>query len=306
MRRIIQSTLFLVCLIWPFVGSAALRNGSIEILSLRGTVTLVDPQGNSIPATEGFVFQQGYKIMSGSDSVVELVFSNGSKFVLEPNTGIQISTFRQVQTGDGQGAGLRPFDRETTPSVMELQLLSGKITGLSSLLDPLSTATIRSIAGVVSVQGTRFNQEYGAIFTMELGVGQRNGSAQVIVECFRGVMEANVFGQFGGPISIPARRKLVAVVIGSAPGTSSDKTRQGGGGTNGSEVFLGDVSTASYLLVGAYALGPLGFGPRPLVLFGSNSNGTGSGSTSDIIQQVLDNINKVVEKQQINPSPTGG
>ena len=70
---------------------------------------------------------------------------------------------------------------------------------------------------------------------------------------------------------------------------SQDPKHQDGADVSATDFYIGDVQVPRYGAI---------YSPRP--------NTTGSASPKDLIEEVLENINKVLEKQQTNPSPTGG
>ena len=132
---------------------------------------------------------------------------------------------------------------------------------------------------------------------IRLGLEPKTGLEQIVVECFRGLVEGVVYQQHTGPIPVGVGRKLVAVIRDArtggtgkpdpSRGISQDQKHQDGADVAATEFYIGDVQVPRHGAI---------YSPRP--------NTTGSASPKDIIEEVLENINKVIEKQQTDMSPS--
>jgi hypothetical protein len=190
----------------PFVASAALQNGKVEVGVVKGTASLIDPQAKTTALSKGIVFQEGYKVETSAESTAELILSNGSTLIVNPDTSLEVRTFKQVPSEliiEGQ---YQKLDKEPSPSVTEILVHHGKVIGEVRKLNPQSSYTIKTPAGVARIRGTIYTVEY---------VVDKNGVGSLSIGCVRGSVEATVANTTTGPIPVlPGKTVSVAGISG--------------------------------------------------------------------------------------------
>ena len=179
-----------------------LQNGQIEFGIIKGSATLLNPKAEKKPAEVGLVFEQGYRVETAVGSTSELLLSNGATLVLSPNTALEVRTFRQVGSDLIKPGQYRLLDKEPSPSVTEVIVKRGKITGEVRKLNPQSTFTIKTPVGVARVRGTIYTVEYAQ--NTSLGVGN------IKVSVVRGLVEVTMNGANTGPSSLTTGRQMSA------------------------------------------------------------------------------------------------
>jgi hypothetical protein len=318
----------------PGLASAALQNGKVEVSQVSGQVTMIDATSHRKALTVGTVFQQGTQVITDANSSAELQLSNGSTILISPNSHLDLRTFRQVPSRDIAGSDYQKVSKEPSPSVTELMLLKGKIVGEVRKLNPSSTYTVKTPVGLVAIRGT--------VYTVECGKSN-TGLDKVEVECVRGAVEATIYEYGMGPVAIAPSRRLTAKVMATKdpilnpPNLVATKLPELGRNIAAVEVYMADMSSVqlrdlSANLVKSSSLSPevtagieeiakkapaLPDAPAeikkdvppepPSISHIPLQNTPSSGSTGPVLQQILDNVQKLVEKnEQPNPSPTAG
>ena len=181
---------------------AALQNGKFEVLIIKGQSSLINPQSIKEPMVKGKLFEQGYKVETNKDSTVELSLSNGSTILVNPETLVEVRTFRQVASNLIVEGAYQKLDKEPSPSVVEVFVIKGKIIGEVRKLNPQSSFTIKSPAGVARIRGTVYSVEYS-----------RNESARtgnMEVACVKGSVEVTVNGSDSGSQAVEPGKKMNA------------------------------------------------------------------------------------------------
>ncbi len=201
------STLFcwLGVIFAPVVVSAALQNGKVEVGVVKGTASLTDPQAKKTPLAKGIVFEEGYRVDTDTESSAELILSNGSTLIVSPDTSLEVRTFRQVPSSliiEGQ---YQKLDKEPSPSVTDILVYHGKVIGEARKLNPQSSYTIKTPAGVARIRGT--------IFSVEYAVDPKTGSGSMSIACIRGSVEATVSNTAAGPIPVPPGKAVTVTGI---------------------------------------------------------------------------------------------
>jgi len=181
---------------------AALQNGKIQVSIIKGESSLINPQSIKEPVVKGKLFEQGYKVETKKDSTVELCLSNGSTILVNPETLVEIRTFRQVASNLIVEGAYQQLDKEPSPSVVEIFVVKGKIIGEARKLNPQSSFTIKSPAGVARIRGTVYSLEYSRNET------SRTGNMEV--SCVRGSVEVTVNGSDNGPQAVLPGKKMNA------------------------------------------------------------------------------------------------
>jgi FecR protein len=194
---------------------AALQNGKLQVSIIKGQSSLTNPQSIKEPVVKGKLFEQGYKVETTKDSTVELCLSNGSTILVNPETLLEVRTFRQVASNLIIEGAYQQLDKEPSPSVVEIFVIKGKIIGEVRKLNPQSSFTIKSPAGVARIRGTVYSVEYS-----------RNESARMgnmEVACVKGSVEVTVNGSDSGSQAVEPGKKMNAQtpLVDNATGTIS-------------------------------------------------------------------------------------
>ncbi|MEI6283827.1 MAG: FecR family protein [Opitutae bacterium] len=181
---------------------AALQNGKIQVSITKGESSLINPQSIKEPVVKGKLFEQGYKVETKKDSTVELCLSNGSTILVNPETLLEIRTFRQVASSLIVEGAYQQLDKEPSPSVVEILVVKGKIIGEVRKLNPQSSFTIKSPAGVARIRGTVYSVEYSRNETTRTG--------NMEVACVKGSVEVTVNGSDSGSQAVEPGKKMTA------------------------------------------------------------------------------------------------
>ncbi|MEI6597853.1 MAG: FecR family protein [bacterium] len=199
----------------PLISHAALQNGKVEFGFIKGKSVLINPQSERKPAATGLVFEEGYRVETAVGTTSELVLSNGATLVLDTDTSLEVRTFRQVGNELIKPGQYRLLDKEPSPSVTEIVIKRGKITGEVRKLNPQSTFTIKTPVGVARIRGT--------VFTVEYSQNNRKGTGNIKVAVVRGVVEVTVNGSNNGPSSVQPGRQMSAQAAVDISGETIDK-----------------------------------------------------------------------------------
>jgi len=181
---------------------AALQNGKLEVSIIKGQSSLINPQSIKEPVVKGKLFEQGYKVETTKDSTVELCLSNGSTILVNPETLVEVRTFRQVASNLIIEGAYQKLDKEPSPSVVEVFVVKGKIIGEARKLNPQSSFTIKSPAGVARIRGTVYSVEYSRNETTRTG--------NMEVACVKGSVEVTINGSDSGPQAVEPGKKMNA------------------------------------------------------------------------------------------------
>lgn len=181
---------------------AALQNGKFEVAITKGQSSLINPQSIKEPVVKGKLFEQGYKVETNKDSSVELCLSNGSTILVNPDTLLEVRVFRQVASNLIVEGAYQKLDKEPSPSVVEVFVIKGKIIGEVRKLNPQSSFTIKSPAGVARIRGTVYSVEYSR------NESTRTGNMEVA--CVKGSVEVTVNGSDSGSQVVEPGKKMNA------------------------------------------------------------------------------------------------
>ena len=213
MNTLFRSLTLALLALLPVVASAALQNGKVQVGMLKGTATLFDPASKQSPLAAGRVFEQGYRVETSASSTAELILSNGSTLIINPDSLVEVRIFRQVVSEliiDGE---YQKLDKEPSPSVTEIVVTRGKVIGEVRKLNPQSSYVIKTPVGVARIRGT--------IYTVQYTTSGAN-AGKLVVGCVKGLVEATVFAANSGPISVEPGKQISAtapVQSTAAPGT---------------------------------------------------------------------------------------
>lgn len=343
MNTLFRSLTLAALALLPVVASAALQNGKVQVGMVKGTATLFDPASQQTALALGRVFEQGYRVETSASSTAELILSNGSTLIINPETLVEVRTFRQVVSEliiDGE---YQKLDKEPSPSVTEIIVTRGKVIGEVRKLNPQSSYVIKTPVGVARIRGTIYTVQYTT-------TGANAG--KLIVGCVKGSVEATVYAANSGPISVEPGKQISATAPAQstaapgeapAPGTTQPGTTETAPAGSVS-ISLADMDRATVSAIGATLAASTSLpaaisqaveaqaqlaptadqittvvvstpktassdpvqpnATKPPVAPASTSTGGGN-AVAAAIDKITDNVQKVVEKlQQPNPSPT--
>jgi len=191
---------FIGLLALPLFVHAELQNGKVEFGLIKGSALLLTPESKKSPAVTGYAFEQGYRVETMKESTTELLLSNGATLILEPGTSLEVRTFRQVGSDLIKPGEYRMLAKEPTPSVTEVVVKRGKITGEVRKLNPQSTFSIKTPVGVARIRGT--------IYTVEYAQNNAKAVGNIKVSCVRGLVEVAVNGSNTGPVLVAAGKQM--------------------------------------------------------------------------------------------------
>lgn len=186
----------------PVLATAALQNGKIQTDVTIGEVYTLDAKAKPVKVIPGQYYEQGSSFSTKADSTIQLVFSNGATLLLSPNTSVIVRTFKQVPINlPAQGKYLE-IDREPSPSVTEIILERGKVTGEVRKLNSQSSYTIRTGVGIVKIKGT--------IYTVAYTEDVAKGAGNIDTSCVKGSVDLTLFGSNTGAVPVEAGKRIAA------------------------------------------------------------------------------------------------
>ena len=115
---------------------------------------------------------------------------------------LEVRTFRQVASSLIVEGAYQQLDKEPSPSVVEIFVVKGKIIGEARKLNPQSSFTIKSPAGVARIRGTVYSVEYSRNETTRTG--------NMEVGCVKGSVEVTVNGSDSGSQAVEPGKKMTA------------------------------------------------------------------------------------------------
>jgi hypothetical protein len=201
MNTLFRSLLLAVVALLPTLASAALQNGKVQVGMVKGTATLFDPASKQSALASGRVFEQGYRVETSASSTAELILSNGSTLIVNPESLVEVRTFRQVVSELIVDGEYQKLDKEPSPSVTEIVVTRGKVIGEVRKLNPQSSYVIKTPVGVARIRGTIYTVQYST-------VGANAG--KLVVGCVKGSVEATVYAANSGPVSVEPGKQISA------------------------------------------------------------------------------------------------
>lgn len=205
----------------PTLAFAALQNGKVQVGLVQGTATLFDPAAKQSSLASGLVFEQGYRVETSAKSTAELILSNGSTLIVNPDSLVEVRTFRQVISEMIVAGEYQKLEKEPSPSVTEIVVTRGKVIGEVRKLNPQSSYTIKTPVGVARIRGTIYTVEYAST---------GRGAGKLVVGCVKGSVEATVYAANSGPVSVEPGKQISATAPAqstAAPGEAPAGTAPG-------------------------------------------------------------------------------
>lgn len=163
----------------------ALQKGTVEVVSVKGSAELINLANKRAALTRALTFQEGNRVETKEKSTADLVLSNGSTILVNPDTLMQVKTFSQVGSPLIVPGKYRELAAEPTPSVVQIEVYRGKIDGEVRKLNPSTQYTIKTPVGLVRVRGTVFSVSYHV---------DRQGRGHMSVTCASGAVSIRANG----------------------------------------------------------------------------------------------------------------
>lgn len=146
-----------VFLLFVFAFSSPVRAedpGKIQVLSVEGTVEVSEiPAGTPMPAKVEQILHQKHRLVTGKDSQVILLFSNGSTITVGPDSTFSIEEFLQ-KPFDLAATDFRTLPAEPTSSHTSVTLQKSSLIGNIRKLKKGSSLDIVTPVGVAGIRGT--------------------------------------------------------------------------------------------------------------------------------------------------------
>ena len=284
----------------PFLLSAhllgAVVDGEIIVTSLDG-VGSYTIAGSSNELAKGSVIKSGSNVKTMDKSKTELFISNGIRLVVLPNSSLNIKTLKQEE-----GSFIKPNPegksvKESSASITDLEVESGKVVGDVKKLAPMSLFTMKTPVGTVNIKGT--------IFSVEYKKGE-DGKDVFNVGCLVGRITVQMADPRISPVSVPAGKQMS---VSSQPTAGGEKGGERGGldfGTGAPpppmqnppmRIEIKDIPQVEIKEIAMRAgISPQQIQPKPPMEGPKESN----------LDKIIQGVENSINREQVNPSPTGG
>jgi hypothetical protein len=235
-----------------------------------GRLTILSVKGTS-SVSAGQSLPPG-TITTGEASGCEVFLSNGTKIILNADCITHFKTLKQMEGQQLQPDAQGTPTKELGPSVTEIEVEKGKVVGDVKKLDKQSSFTLKTPVGTVRIKGTVFSVEY---------VVNKDGVASFNVGCARGLVQVEMPN--GTPVAIKPGQQLS---VSAAPGSP------------------GQPAPPPQMKVEPLKAGVIP--PMPGLPNPTQPPPPEVGKPLSPEDKVIQNIENTIDKQQVNPSPTGG
>jgi hypothetical protein len=136
------------------VAYPGMRPGAAKILGVRGgTAVCVDASGRREPVREGGFLRDGCAISTGPDTVVVLLFENGSTIQIEPDSEFSIDRLMAAPF-DAAAVDYSAIEKEPSRSSTQVGVPGGTVFFDVAKLDKSSSFEIVTPVGVAGIRGT--------------------------------------------------------------------------------------------------------------------------------------------------------
>ena len=140
------------------VFSEELKDGNILIAEINGEVSFRNQDGslvNSSEFTSGSILPVGYEVITGKNSSVLCLLSNGTLLTVRENSDMRVESFSQ-EAFDANGLVMEKMDKEPSSSKVMLDLDIGSLVIKTKKLNKGSQFEIESPIGTAGIRGTEF------------------------------------------------------------------------------------------------------------------------------------------------------
>jgi hypothetical protein len=284
---------------------AGLQDGRLTLVTVTGT-GLVMPANKA--AQVGLVFEPASTLSTGEKSGATVFLSNGTKLILSEEAVVHFKVLKQME-----GEALIP-DAEATPtkekgpSVTEVEVEKGKVVGDVKKLAHQSSFTLKTPVGTVRIKGTVFSVEYRV---------SKEGIATFNVGCARGLVQVEVAGSKAGPMAIKGGQQLSMSAPAPKPAQQAAPEQKGeekkgeakekpadkpapkdDAPPPAPEMKIEPLKADTFANIPNFSPPP----PPPPAAAPPPQPGASPATLDNMIQRVQDTVNR----EQLNPSPTGG
>lgn len=259
------------------------------------TATTVKGTGKieAAPLQKGSLLMNGQHISTDKDSSVILWLSNGSRLVLNPGSVVLLKQLKQV---DGSIQPPNPEDksqRETGPSITEIEVESGKVIGDVKKLAPMSVYTLKTPVGTVSIKGTVFSVEYKK---------NEDGSVAFNIGCLVGRVTVQMADPKVAPVSIPAGKQLSV----SAPAPAAAQAQPDGKGPAPQQKAAPPPMKMELAPMPPKEMAAIRIADVPMPPAGAPPPPPPPPNAPQALDRIVQEVANEVMKEQVNPSPVGG
>jgi hypothetical protein len=245
---------------------------------------------------KGSVFKAGSVIKTGDKSKAELFVSNGIRLVMLPNSSLVVKMLKQDEKSFIKPNPENKSVKESSPSITDFEVESGKVVGDVKKLAPMSVFTMKTPCGVVKIKGTVFSVEYKL---------NKDGTASFNVGCLVGRVVVEMADPRIPPVNVPAGKQMSV----SAPQVSASQSggltppsgnSEGQGKAPPMQVEIKSIPPAEMkeISIRMNAEQPPQATPSP--------SGGQQLQTPAALDRMIQEIEMNTTEKQIDPSPSGG
>ena len=140
------------------VFSEELKDGNVLIAEINGEVSFRNQDGslvNSSEFTSGSILPVGYEVITGKNSSVLCLLSNGTLLTVRENSDMRVESFT-LEAFDANGLVMEKMDKEPSSSKVMLDLDIGSLVIKTKKLNKGSQFEIESPIGTAGIRGTEF------------------------------------------------------------------------------------------------------------------------------------------------------
>ena len=191
-----------------------------EVVDGNAVITTVKGTGkvNETPYAKGSLILNQQRIFTDKESSATLWLSNGSRMVVNQNAIVHFKVMKQ-EAGSLQAPN--PEDKsqkETGASITEIEVEAGKVIGDVKKLAPMSIYTLKTPVGTVSIKGTVFSVEYKK---------NDDGTVAFNIGCLVGRVMVQMADPNVPPVAVPAGKQLSISAPAPAPTQQNDGQKGG-------------------------------------------------------------------------------
>ena len=170
--RLFPFLLAALCLLsLPSFAQAQAQRGLVRAFAVTGDVSIRnDVTGAITPVTRGMEFRDGNTIITGENAKATFVQSNGSTIVVEENTSLSVSEFRQDPYDRASLGTYTNLQSDPSESRTRLRLNRGEASGNVNGLRANSRYNVDLPTGSAGIRGTTWR----AIVFLDLETGVAN------------------------------------------------------------------------------------------------------------------------------------
>jgi hypothetical protein len=288
------------------LAQAAVVDGVGIITTMTGSGEVVTSVG-AVPMVVGSKSKQGDTVLTRADSKADLMFSNGIKLMLQPETTLTLTLLKQVE-----GTILPPSldnksQKELGASLTEVEVINGKVVGDVKKLASESVFTLKTPVGVISIKGTVFSVEFKT---------NKDGTVSFGVGCLVGRVQVQMADPKSAPLTIPAGQKLTMTAPAPAPVGSQDKPAAAQNkGEKGDKQDSAPPEEAPVKPM-QFMIAPLPPAEaKELALRAPDqpppppappASAPAEAQKASALDKIIQNMEQSIQKGQVNTSPTGG